>query len=792
MKDAAFQAYKGLYEHGLLTEHLLPVEIEQGINDDFEERKEKFHHLGSPVNAWTPSMDGHGKNSLFRTSIAIRNLGTGWKGEGIALWTFKDLSCVDNIPLFAEKGHKLIVECQQSIERSIDSQDMLNTLALCTRFMSLAARSNISFNQKDKFAVFITPDLTLPELDTFAQRGFDDMSAEEFFGQPRVETPGLVINTFEGNSLNVFHGWHEYVDDSQCTKFEVECSPFPKRRNFLKARHTHFESEHDDMDDEDEEMDDWNFFLDSEGCLVKRQPIEYAWTMRFLPSILYHMEMILIGERLQKEGLAQITFRGLPELVQAITSPSTMLLDNYERLEFLGDSLLKYHTTHQLYHQFPHWHEEHLTRQRNTIVSNISLAEAAEKKGLDKFILRDAFIGKHWKVPTLKADENDTRNERHLPMKVLADVVESLIGAAFLAGGMGNARRCMSLLLPEVREQVNFIEESTESSTPLATSNRLIDHATKIVGYSFRSNRVLLEALTHPSCGRATDCEPYQRLEFLGDAVLDYLVVTELFDKLPQSSQSQMTKLKSALVNGDFLAFLCFSCNEVYETVTYKENAGELRNRNVERQPRGLWMLMRHESEAVADARHQSFQRFERAQERIKNIFQSHRNYPWEELHMLRAPKFISDIVESVLGAIYIDAKGDLRPCRAFLEKIGLMGYLNGIIDRRMNVTHPQATLNRLLKGKEKVLVWGGHAEAPEGVTLSIRVDRADGRELASVSGCLSKEEANLRATNAACKYLEGEFGLDKPKYKANLSNSREPEGYVEIVPVAEEIVRPV
>ena len=68
----------------------------------------------------------------------------------------------------------------------------------------------------------------------------------------------------------------------------------------------------------------------------------------------------------------------------------------------------------------------------------------------------------------------------------------------------------------------------------------------KQIGYTFKNPNLLLEALTHKSCKK-----PYnnERLEFLGDAVLDLLVGEYLFYKFPHSQEGELSKLRACIVN---------------------------------------------------------------------------------------------------------------------------------------------------------------------------------------------------------------------------------------------------
>ncbi len=80
---------------------------------------------------------------------------------------------------------------------------------------------------------------------------------------------------------------------------------------------------------------------------------------------------------------------------------------------------------------------------------------------------------------------------------------------------------------------------------------------TSILGYSFRNPSLLEEALTHPSAGRPFD---NQRLEFLGDAVIDLVVARHLFEKCPEFGEGKMTLAKTSVVNGRALAKRAVSC----------------------------------------------------------------------------------------------------------------------------------------------------------------------------------------------------------------------------------------
>lgn len=76
------------------------------------------------------------------------------------------------------------------------------------------------------------------------------------------------------------------------------------------------------------------------------------------------------------------------------------------------------------------------------------------------------------------------------------------------------------------------------------------------LGHRFADAPLLRLALTHPSIAHEQDAPApnNQRLEFLGDAVLQLVLTHELYEKFPQHDEGQLTKARAKLVNGPALA----------------------------------------------------------------------------------------------------------------------------------------------------------------------------------------------------------------------------------------------
>jgi len=84
-----------------------------------------------------------------------------------------------------------------------------------------------------------------------------------------------------------------------------------------------------------------------------------------------------------------------------------------------------------------------------------------------------------------------------------------------------------------------------------------LDEFESALGISFRDKSLLTRALTHRSYLNENPNLPYldnERLEFLGDAILDFVAAEFLYQRFPEMSEGDLTSLRAALVKGDTLA----------------------------------------------------------------------------------------------------------------------------------------------------------------------------------------------------------------------------------------------
>ncbi|KAH1023571.1 hypothetical protein HUJ04_012751 [Dendroctonus ponderosae] len=380
-------------------------------------------------------------------------------------------------------------------------------------------------------------------------------------------------------------------------------------------------------------------------------------------------------------------------LLQALTMSNANDGINLERLETIGDSFLKYAITNYLYSKYEDVHEGKLSHLRSKQVSNLNLYKLGKRRSLGHYMiatkfdphdnwlppcfyvpkqLEDALIDAQfpancWTVADMAATRNMTIEEiclmvrersvntlpsiipynlvtqHSIPDKSIADCVEALIGAYLIECGPRGALLFMAWLgirvLPKNENgtygEVDIPKSPLIRHLPNADEElgRLLDGYDDFeahIGYKFRDRSYLLQAMTHASYSpnQLTDC--YQRLEFLGDAVLDYLITRHLYEDPRMHSPGALTDLRSALVNNTIFAALAVR--------------------------HGFHKYFRHLSPGLNDV----VERFIRLQEESGHTILDELylivETECEEVEDVEVPKALGDVFESVAGAVFLDS----------------------------------------------------------------------------------------------------------------------------------------
>uniref|UniRef100_A0A671MY97 Ribonuclease 3 n=1 Tax=Sinocyclocheilus anshuiensis TaxID=1608454 RepID=A0A671MY97_9TELE len=227
--------------------------------------------------------------------------------------------------------------------------------------------------------------------------------------------------------------------------------------------------------------------------------------------------------------------------------PSPSRINHNERLEFLGDAVVEFLTSVHLYYLFPNLEEGGLATYRTAIVQNQHLAMLAKKLELDRFML-------YAHGPDL-CRESDLRH-------AMANCFEALIGAVYLEGGLEEAKQLFGRLLfnsEDLREVwLNYPPHPLQVQEPL-TDRQLIESSPVLqkltdfedaIGVLFTHVRLLARAFTLRTVGfNHLTLGHNQRMEFLGDSIMQLVATEYLFIHFPDHHEGHLTLLRSSLVN---------------------------------------------------------------------------------------------------------------------------------------------------------------------------------------------------------------------------------------------------
>jgi len=81
-----------------------------------------------------------------------------------------------------------------------------------------------------------------------------------------------------------------------------------------------------------------------------------------------------------------------------------------------------------------------------------------------------------------------------------------------------------------------------------------LERTEEILGYRFTDRALLQQALTHASATEGNPEDDYERLEFLGDAIVGFAIADAVFERYPSFPEGDLTKLRVSVINGSFLS----------------------------------------------------------------------------------------------------------------------------------------------------------------------------------------------------------------------------------------------
>ena len=694
--DASIEALRKLYENGLLNGHLLPVEIldedTRRVYESIEKRTglvaadEKWSAWASLATSWTKGEPLFASKIVFQGSLALPSL--------TALLPAR-LENVSALTLFLLRDCQMKVTIERGAPVTLEAAELSLARQATHRIFATIFSSRMP-KHKTGFPILFFPGDPLTDLESWLNSTAGSFPAGGLMEAP--STPfsakvGLVRSKGLEEAPYILHELQQSQnEDSGDAPPEtmLKLSKFSKNVHVTGITAPHAIIRYDT--------------LPARECRIDRLPIAFAYIARMLPCIQHTISLSLTADWVCDHELRAARYQNRNLVLQAITSPSLNGGPHYERLEFLGDCLLKTYVSTAALVLNPTQPEGFLSRYKDHMVSNRKLAIVSKQLRLDRYVLlsEHRFKATKWRpvYNSTSLGQNATEG-RLLPSKTLADVVEALLGAAHEDGGEARILDFLRLSFSAVSwfplsESFATIAESSSPAARAAQPSDSFLICEELVSHEFASKALLLEALTDPSYLSSSGDPSYQRLEFLGDAVLDYIVTQEIYKHSSRLDPGKMTLLKFAAVNVHFLAFLVLTTNvdtpvnELIHTSTSSKHSVPTTVPLIVR--RSLPDFLRQSPDVDRQASLAAARaRLAAVENETVTALRSGDTYPWRLLASVAAPKLVSDLLESSLGAIAVDARGDFSACERWLEKLGLLPWLRRALAESVDAQHPKS-----------------------------------------------------------------------------------------------------
>ncbi|CAI6332556.1 unnamed protein product [Periconia digitata] len=365
---------------------------------------------------------------------------------------------------------------------------------------------------------------------------------------------------------------------------------------------------------------------------------------------------------------------------------------NYERLEFLGDCFLKMATSISTFVLQPDENEFEFHVRRMVMLCNKNLFKAAMKLNLVDFVRTESFSRRTWylKGPVLLQGKGPKSSGheviRHsLGDKSVADVCEAFIGAAFMQHHRegrwspemwDQAVKAVTVFTNTEDTQDHQMEKFSDYyaayekpkyqvAEPTATQLDLALKVEEQHPYHFKYPRLLRSAFVHPSQAFMWEQVPnYQRLEFLGDALLDQAFIMHLFYRYPSKDPQWLTEHKSPMVSNKFLGAVSVKL--------------------------GFHKHIRQNNSMLSSQIYDYVGEIEEAEREANGAV----DY-WTTV--MEPPKCLADVVEAFVAAMFVDSEFNFQVVQDFFDMHLKPFFLDITVYDKFGHHHPTTRMMKLL-----------------------------------------------------------------------------------------------
>ncbi|GEM09354.1 endoribonuclease Dicer [Rhodotorula toruloides] len=671
---AAFEVCVALHRAGALDDHLLPIREKAGKGSkDADGREVNVEPLPAHLHIELPNYFGNVWSSpqafAHVVEIALPDSGQPCR---LALVSGKPMPSIELLDLFTREGRQFSVtsiaayshEWSNGEERDERLAKLAAFNRTCTRIVL-----NRRIENDMRFFALCAPVDTAGYIDwTALDHAFLTLDAEKVEPGDLVVVPLRRLTARIGRYLDArtdvdsSSPTHEIEADSPTSKRKL-IARYPDYHVYLKVAYDYHELQEGVAEPviryEPVDVRPHNALVPPENRLepppkpyahnrnlpismVQRTTLSSTFFAAF--SLVPSLNRWFLENSAAVDAVARFALPAIPPstLVQALTAPSCCRGFDYQLLDTLGDSALKVATSIHIYLEYPLADENRLTRLRENSVGNMFLRHRALDTGYASNILPFIFRSSTF-VPETSDDAELSKDgltvKKRISRRLLSDVVEATLGAAAL-DSFDTALR--------VGDRLGLCFGGTMSWSARPSGKALLAQSSQAAGPAFRKieealgyrfehqGQLLKQALTHRSLVDSS-ARFYEREEYLGDSLLDWWATLRLYQLFPDSTPGKLSYVRSMLVSNGVLALLAVKKLDLHKMVLHSSPPLET---------------------ALREAAEQAKQ-FEYADVPTGSL-----TWLWDP------PKVLGDVLESLLGVVFVDCGMRLGPVLDVLDRL--------------------------------------------------------------------------------------------------------------------------
>lgn len=372
-KDAAFEAYKALYHAGLVNDNLLPLGyVDEAVDEAYGAVKKRpsIVNIADQIDVW-PSIAKcwQGVDNIYGSVVKITGQGQVSIGM-IMLLPVKIPAIAGTTNLYWDENTTFQLSVEP--ETMLISSTVTATAAQITSLLLESVFRGRVDNDRYDFTALFMPLNGVDHL-TWLSSHSGATKADHLSNQDIGRDVGLVKDLSHNGTLHIYQGasfqnrfsdgttkalqHHSsqscLSDERQCQQLDpvgsdhdvlMEVKRLPKRTDFLHPIHNSTQ----------QSGLQW---LNANHCEVGMLPFSYSRFALFIPSILHKVQVAMTVDHLCNTVLSPLEIKDRSLFTTAISASSAREATDYQRLETLGDSILKNMTSLTLMAEHLNYHE---------------------------------------------------------------------------------------------------------------------------------------------------------------------------------------------------------------------------------------------------------------------------------------------------------------------------------------------------------------------------------------------------------------------------------------------------